>query len=278
MHELKRRYPALNLLLTTITVTSAKVAASRLPEGAIHQFMPLDSPTLLRALHRALASRSRPFHRVRDLAEPHRRGERPQGAACARQCADVAALDQTLGAAVEPQQAGLLPVRSRPDAELALRKASNGPRRKKSRHHRQPEIRCAAPARSMRQLCRSLRRSLGDRPVFLAASTHPGEDEAIARAHEMLQSAMPSLLTVIVPRHPDRGEAIVCASRRAPPESRLRGRAGEQAGADTQVYLADTIGELGLFYSLAPLSFIGGSLVRMAAKIRSRRSSSAPAF
>jgi 3-deoxy-D-manno-octulosonic-acid transferase len=105
-----------------------------------------------------------------------------------------------------------------------------------------------------------LRSSLGDRPVFLAASTHPGEDEAIARAHEMLQSAMPSLLTVIVPRHPDRGEAIVSllAERRLKAASRSR---GEQAGADTQVYVADTIGELGLFYSLAPLSFIGGSLV-----------------
>ncbi len=44
MHELKRRHPALNLLLTTITATSAKIAATRLPEGAIHQFLPLDSP------------------------------------------------------------------------------------------------------------------------------------------------------------------------------------------------------------------------------------------
>src|SRR5262249_42494580 len=54
----------------------------------------------------------------------------------------------------------------------------------------------------------SLRPALETRPVFLAASTHPGEDEVVARVHEMLRSAMPSLLTVIAPRHPDRGDAV----------------------------------------------------------------------
>src|SRR5262249_14243052 len=104
-----------------------------------------------------------------------------------------------------------------------------------------------------------LRRSIGGRPVFFAASTHPGEDEDAARVQEILQSTMPTLLTIIVPRHPGRGEAI---------SSLLNGRhlsvarraAGDAISGATQVYLADTIGELGLFYKLAPLSFIGGSL------------------
>jgi len=71
---------------------------------------------------------------------------------------------------------------------------------------------------------------------------------------------MPSLLTVLAPRHPDRGEAIAAllGERRLPVARRS---AQETAGENTQIYLADTIGELGLFYSLAPLSFIGGSLV-----------------
>ncbi len=96
--------------------------------------------------------------------------------------------------------------------------------------------------------------------MFLAASTHPGEDEVIARVHEALQNAMPKLLTVIVPRHPDRGEAIasLLGERRL---GAARRSLGEPVRDDTQVYLADTIGELGLFYSLAPLSFIGGSLI-----------------
>ncbi len=105
-----------------------------------------------------------------------------------------------------------------------------------------------------------LRRSAGDRPVFLAASTHPGEDEVAARVHELLQAAMPSLLTVIVPRHPNRGEAIASLlGERHLPAARRSAR--EPVTGETQVYLADTIGELGLFYTLAPLSFIGGSLV-----------------
>ena len=79
--------------------------------------------------------------------------------------------------------------------------------------------------------------------------------------HEMLQSAMPSLLTVIAPRHPDRGDAISALLS----ERRLgvsRRSAHEAVCESTNIYLADTIGELGLFYSLAPLSFIGGSLVQ----------------
>jgi 3-deoxy-D-manno-octulosonic-acid transferase len=105
-----------------------------------------------------------------------------------------------------------------------------------------------------------LQRSLSGRPVFLAASTHPGEDEAAARVQEILQSTIPSLLTIIVPRHPGRGDAIasLLSGRNL---SFARRAAGEAISSATQVYLADTIGELGLFYKLAPLSFIGGSLV-----------------
>ena len=105
-----------------------------------------------------------------------------------------------------------------------------------------------------------LRARVADRPIFLAASTHPGEDEAVARAAEILQSTMPSLLTVIVPRHPERGEAIALALN-AKHFTVARRSAGEPVSANTQIYVADTLGELGLFYKLAPLSFIGGSLI-----------------
>jgi 3-deoxy-D-manno-octulosonic-acid transferase len=105
-----------------------------------------------------------------------------------------------------------------------------------------------------------LKRRIGNRPVFLAASTHPGEDEAVRTVHELLQGTMPSLLTVIVPRHPDRGEAVASlfAEKGVPAARRSL---GDGINDGTKVYIADTIGELGLFYKLAPLSFIGGSLV-----------------
>ncbi|MFM7423380.1 MAG: 3-deoxy-D-manno-octulosonic acid transferase [Alphaproteobacteria bacterium] len=96
------------------------------------------------------------------------------------------------------------------------------------------------------------------RPVWLAASTHPGEDEIILAAHRLLAPAHPGLLTVIVPRHPPRGPDIVGLAGDLPVARR---GAGQEAGAEVAVYVADTLGELGLFYRLARVALIGGSLV-----------------
>jgi 3-deoxy-D-manno-octulosonic-acid transferase len=96
------------------------------------------------------------------------------------------------------------------------------------------------------------------RPVWLAASTHPGEDEIILAAHRLLAPAHPGLLTVIVPRHPPRGPDIAGLAGDLPVARR---GAGQEAGAGVAVYVADTLGELGLFYRLARVALIGGSLV-----------------
>ncbi len=146
MHELKRRYPAQTLLLTTVTVTSAKIAESRLPEGAIHQFIPLDAPGFCRRF----LDHWRPdlclFTEFGDLAEPRRGGERARGAARPHQRPHVAAFGQALEPSVEFCQAGFLALRFGVHAELALREALHATRRAKDRHHRQSEIRFAAAA------------------------------------------------------------------------------------------------------------------------------------
>lgn len=106
-----------------------------------------------------------------------------------------------------------------------------------------------------------LRGEIADRPMLLAASTHPGEDEIVAVAHRLLAERHPRFLTIIVPRHPERGQQIadmltaqgLCSRRRA---------LGERPDAAADVYIADTIGELGTYYALAPVAFIGGSLVK----------------
>jgi 3-deoxy-D-manno-octulosonic-acid transferase len=106
-----------------------------------------------------------------------------------------------------------------------------------------------------------LRSSIGLRPVWLAASTHSDEEEIAARVHHKLAAVHPGLLTIIVPRHPVRGDAIatmlhaqgLCIARRAHSEA---------VASETDVYLGDTMGELGLFYRIARIAFIGGSLVR----------------
>jgi 3-deoxy-D-manno-octulosonic-acid transferase len=106
----------------------------------------------------------------------------------------------------------------------------------------------------------AFRASVSGRPLFLASSTHPGEDELVLDASRDLSGAYPDLLTVIVPRHPQRGieiEALATArgfvaTRRSP---------GALPTSATQVYIADTLGELGLFYRAAPFAFLGKSLV-----------------
>ncbi|MBV9814921.1 MAG: 3-deoxy-D-manno-octulosonic acid transferase, partial [Alphaproteobacteria bacterium] len=104
-----------------------------------------------------------------------------------------------------------------------------------------------------------LRGSVASRPLWLAASTHAGEEEVAARVHCDLAAKYPGLLTIIVPRHPARGEAI--GAMLAGHGLRIARRArGEAVTCDTQIYLADTMGELGLFYRLAGIAFVGGSL------------------
>jgi 3-deoxy-D-manno-octulosonic-acid transferase len=102
--------------------------------------------------------------------------------------------------------------------------------------------------------------AIGDRPVLLAAQTHIGEDETILPAHDLLKGDFPDLLTIIVPRHVERGRSIamLCGSR---PVAR---RATQEPVTDqTAIYIADTMNELGLFYRLAPFCFLGGTLVPM---------------
>ena len=94
--------------------------------------------------------------------------------------------------------------------------------------------------------------------MLLAAQTHPGEDETVLPAHDLLRAHFPDLLTIMVPRHPERGADIemLCGAR----ASRRRSTGG-QISSQTAIYIADTMGELGLFYRLAPFCFLGGTLV-----------------
>ncbi|MBV9459717.1 MAG: 3-deoxy-D-manno-octulosonic acid transferase, partial [Bradyrhizobium sp.] len=98
------------------------------------------------------------------------------------------------------------------------------------------------------------------RPVIVAASTHPGEEEILIATHRTLAGFFPGLLTVIVPRHPDRGPPVWRLVDAAGLKASLRSR-DELPNASTDIYVADTMGELGLFYRLSEIVFMGGSLV-----------------
>ncbi|MBF0887468.1 MULTISPECIES: glycosyltransferase N-terminal domain-containing protein [Gluconobacter] len=99
-----------------------------------------------------------------------------------------------------------------------------------------------------------LKALFGERPIFVAASTHPGEEDLVLQAAENARTLQPDLLTILVPRHPARGAEL--AERFQLP----RRSAGEEPTPQTPVWLADTLGELGLFYRLADRCFLGNSL------------------
>ena len=100
-----------------------------------------------------------------------------------------------------------------------------------------------------------------DRPCWLAASTHKGEEEIVAHVHQKLKANYNSILTVIVPRHPDRGDEVFETLRQYNNFKISRRSQSNSINSDTDIYLADTIGELGLFFSLSKITFMGKSLV-----------------
>jgi 3-deoxy-D-manno-octulosonic-acid transferase len=102
-----------------------------------------------------------------------------------------------------------------------------------------------------------LRALLAGRPAWLAASTHPGEDAPVRAVHERLAATHPGLLTIVVPRHPERGPEVAAAMAGL---MVTRRSAGEDPPTGAGVWVADTLGELGLFYRLVPVAFVGRSL------------------
>jgi 3-deoxy-D-manno-octulosonic-acid transferase len=105
----------------------------------------------------------------------------------------------------------------------------------------------------------TLRAAIGARPVWLAASIHPGEDEAVASAQQVISQRYPELLTIVVPRHPNRGLEMAASISKAGLKVARRS-ANDSIVSGTNVYMADTLGELGLFYTLCDIVFIGKSL------------------
>jgi len=117
-------------------------------------------------------------------------------------------------------------------------------------------LKLAAPAPRVDDAKRTaLAAEIGARPVWLAASTHQGEDEIALAAHELLRKQHGDALLIIAPRHPERGEAVAALANGAPRRSQ---GAGIGAGP---VYVADTLGELGTLYALTPAALVAGSLL-----------------
>jgi 3-deoxy-D-manno-octulosonic-acid transferase len=248
------------VLLTTGTVTAAEVAKRRLPAGAIHQFVPIDTPAsvarfldywrpglalfaeseLWPTMLRTLRQRALPLAVVNA-----RMSERSF-----RSWHTVAPLARAVVGRAEVFLAQTLADAERLKALGAKRVVVCGNLKFD-----------APPPPADERAVAALRRAIGGRPVLVAASTHRGEETAVIAAHAKVASAGTRLLTILAPRHPERGDAvaaeIVAAAFRLSRRSK-----NEPIVAETDIYLADTIGEMGLWYRLADFAFLGGSMVQ----------------
>jgi 3-deoxy-D-manno-octulosonic-acid transferase len=103
---------------------------------------------------------------------------------------------------------------------------------------------------------------LADRPVLVGASTHPGEEEILLRAHRRLRATVPNLLLLLAPRHPQRFVEVEAILKKGGCRYVKRSQLSNGSVADAEVFLLDTLGELASFYRAAALAFVGGSLIK----------------
>jgi 3-deoxy-D-manno-octulosonic-acid transferase len=259
MSALAETRHSLSFLLTTGTVTSAKLAAQRLGPRTVHQFVPLDVPTYVRAfldhwqpdlavfteseiwpnLILETSARGIPLTLVnaRMTQRSYRRWRRNGGVARAlfgrfslvlAQNDRLARHFKVLGAA-NTVVAGNLKIDTPPSPvdEIELER---------------------------------LEAAVEGRPLLVAACTHEGEEAIVAEAHLELRRRFPQLVTIIAPRHPERG-AEIAQMLQAQGIAVSRRSLGKLPSRACEIYIADTLGELGMIYKLAPFAFIGGSLV-----------------
>ncbi|MDG4646824.1 3-deoxy-D-manno-octulosonic acid transferase [Roseibacterium sp. SDUM158017] len=250
----------IHVLVTTGTVTSAGVMAERLPERAFHQYVPLDA--------RAFVTRFLD-HWKPDLAiwcesefwpalicETHARGV-PMVIVNARMSKTSHDRWRFLKGMARSllERFGHAMVQDDITA-MYLRRLGMPPERMEVTGTLK-EGAAALPCNEDER--RELAEHLGGRPVWLAASTHDGEERIVLEAHDLALKVNPRLLLILVPRHPQRGDEIAHMLQ-AEGWRFNRRTADEMPDADAQVYLADTMGELGLWYRISSISFVGGSL------------------
>ncbi len=246
------------VLVTSGTMSSAELLARRLPAGARHQFLPLDAPRFVRRFLQHWQPRLAIFAESEIWPNTIIELERaaiplalvngrisPRSAAGWRRAPGAArALFGRFSLCV---------AQSRPDAErLSGLGAPVAAISGNLKFDLPPPPADPAAVEHMAAL-------VAGREIWMAASTHPGEETAIFAAHAAIAARRRNLLTIVAPRHPERGREIADAARGAGLDVVLRSEGGTPDGA-RDIYLADTLGELGLFYRLAPLVFMGGTL------------------
>lgn len=258
IEQLKRHFPETTILLTTGTVTSARYLANRLHDRVIHQYYPVDRPhwvekfmthwqpdfvlwmesELWPAMLCALQKRKVPVMLLNARMSPRslERWAYIPNTARILLTTFTGILAQTESDAHSYRMLGAKNVSVSGNLKYA-----------------------SASLPFVAHDLESLRAATKGRPLWLYASTHKGEEELACRLHQKLSTEIKNLLTIIVPRHPERRDDVLASCQGSGLKMQLRGEGKTPPAADTQIYIADTLGELGLFYRLSPVACIGRS-------------------
>jgi len=249
----------LRILLTSGTVTSAEIVAKRFPQDIIHQYLPFDSPRYVTRFldhwqpslalfiesdlwpNLILSGKARrlPMVLVNGRMSP-------------RSFPRWRRFPESIGELLSSFEMCL--AQSQADGE---RFTALGGRNVTVTGNLKLDV-PAPPAGEGKLLALAV--ATRGRPVIIAASTHPGEEEIVLEAHQALQNFFPTLLTILVPRHAARGEAVAASIASSGVRVALRSR-DEFPVETTDIYVADTMGEMGLFYRLSPVVLMGGSFI-----------------
>ena len=259
MHGLKSKYPHIKQLLTTGTVTSANIAEKRMPEGTTHQYVPVDAPQYVRRFL---------DHWKPDIAFFTESEIWPNLLVeTGKLKIPLILLNGTMSEKSFKKWRKQSSTARILFSQFHMILAQNNKLAKKFNRlgarkvHAVGNLKIDAPVLPVNeQTLTQLRQKFQNRKVFLAASTHAGEDEIFIDAHKQISQTIPDLLTIIVPRHPRRGYDIQKLVKDAGLNVKLRSKADDIEGTE-DIYIADTIGEMGIFYSLAQIAFMGGSLI-----------------
>lgn len=257
--DIHDRYAEFNFLVTSGTVTSATIMGDRLPAFVIHQYAPVDLPAVTRRFlehwrpNMALLLESEFWPNM--LLGLDRRNV-PRVLVNGRVSPDSHRRWSALYPVIERLLSGFEICLAQSERDARFLKELGAQRVVTTGNIKDG----AGPLAADQDQLAALEAGVGRRPLWVAASTHPGEEAMAARVHKALHDRYPDLLTIIVPRHPERGGDIhreiedlgLPVARRA---------GGEDIGPDIAIYVADTLGELGLWYRLASVVFVGKSLV-----------------
>jgi 3-deoxy-D-manno-octulosonic-acid transferase len=259
---LARIAPDVTVLMTTGTVTSATLLGSRLPEMGLehrvmHRFVPLDVPAWVARFLGHWRPDAAAF--VESEIWPNLL------AGCAASHIPMMLLKARLsdGSFARWRRAGSLARSLFGQFDRVLARDGTDAARLRALGARDVieagDLKfAAAPLPVPRIELERLRRRLAGRPVWLAASTHPGEEAMVVDLHRRLAAGLPGLLTILAPRHPQRGEEVAALACELP---MTRRGAGDDPPETSGIWIADSVGEYGLLFSLAGLCFMGGSLV-----------------